>query len=56
MEYDPLTLRGRMWTMPEIVALLVKANNMGLPLESGSWVEKMTIAEIDRFVNGVHDA
>jgi hypothetical protein len=56
MENDLLTLNGRYYSMSDIVLLLAKAMEMGLPLEAGSWVESMTIAQIDRLVNGSYDA
>jgi hypothetical protein len=38
--------------MRVIARLLQKAQDMGLPLEKGSWLEQLTFAELDSLVNG----
>jgi len=42
------------YTHQEIVDLLEKAERLGFDLEAGSWLEQLTIAELDRLVNVVH--
>lgn len=45
--------RERIWTDEEIVELLAKAHDMGLPLEQGCELEAYTVSELDRMVNQV---
>jgi hypothetical protein len=40
------------YTLKQICALLDKAAAMGLPLYKGSYVEQMTIRELEELVNG----
>ena len=39
MEIDFLTLVGKYYTIPEIVVLLAKAEEMGFGMEKDSWFE-----------------
>lgn len=44
------------YTVQQICAILKKAEKQGFSLEQGSYVEKMTIGQIDRLTQGVYDA
>jgi hypothetical protein len=41
----------RTYSLQEVVTLVAKAEQVGLPLEKGSYVEQMTIAQLDALVN-----
>lgn len=41
----------RIYTEEEIIELLDRADRLGLSLESGSDIEKLTIADLERLVN-----
>jgi hypothetical protein len=65
MPFDPLKTHGRkddetlfllrdpdqLYTHSEIVALLQRAEDLGFPMEKGSYLNNMTIRELDRLVN-----
>jgi hypothetical protein len=44
------------YTDAQINFILKKAEALGLPLEKGTHVEKMTIKQLARLTNGVYDA
>jgi hypothetical protein len=57
MNYDPATLTDfRYYTQAEVCALVQIAKEMGLPLEAGSWMEQLTIAQLEMLVNGRYQA
>ncbi|CAN5950978.1 unnamed protein product [Sphagnum jensenii] len=58
MDYDPLSLRPdqRLYTLAEVCAILKRAEDMGLPMDAGSWIEELTLGQIDLLTKGVHDA
>ena len=41
----------KIYSMREVVDLLQKAQDMGLPLEKESWLEQITIRQLDALVN-----
>jgi hypothetical protein len=41
----------RLYSEEEVIDLLAKAEAIGLSLEAGSELEKLTVAELDRLVN-----
>ena len=40
------------YTLEQICALLDKAEKMGLPLDKGSYLDQMTIRQLEELVNG----
>lgn len=46
----------REYTPRQISAILNRAEQQGFPLERGSYLEKMTISQIERLVEGRYDA
>jgi hypothetical protein len=44
------------YTIQQICAILKIAEAQGFPLERGSYVEQMTIAQLDRLTQKVYDA
>jgi len=44
------------YTCGQIVSILERAESQGHPLERGSYLEKMTIAQVDRLTRNVYDA
>lgn len=42
---------SRRYSLSEVVTLLTRAQEIGLPLEQGSYVECLTIAQLDALVN-----
>ena len=44
------------FTVGEICAILKQADQMGIPLEAGSYVEQMTIRQLAMLVRGEYDA
>ena len=45
-----------LFTMGQIAALLEAAEKQGYPMERGSYVENMTVKQLARLMQGVHDA
>jgi len=42
--------------MGQIAALLETAEKRGYPLERGSYLENMTVKQLARLMQGIHDA
>ena len=49
---DPESL----YSCAQIVAILKRAEAQGYPLERGSYLENMTIRQLDRLTKGFYDA
>jgi len=49
----PSAMREKIYSDEEIVALLIKAQDMGLNLKKGSELEDYTIGELERLVTQV---
>jgi hypothetical protein len=43
------------YSLDQVVAILAKADEMNLPMEKGSYLESMTIRQLDNLVNGKAD-
>jgi hypothetical protein len=43
------------YSLDRVVAILAKAEEMGLPLEKGSYLESMTIRQLDMLIHGRTD-
>jgi hypothetical protein len=41
----------RLYSEEEVIDLLAKAETIGLSLEAGSDLEKLTVGELDRLIN-----
>lgn len=44
------------YTPDGVAALLLRAEQMGHPLEKGSYIQHLTISQLDALVNGRFDA
>jgi hypothetical protein len=44
---------GSFYTHSEVIDLLQKAQDLGFPLERGSYLERLTVRELDILVNRV---
>jgi hypothetical protein len=58
MEYDPMSLRPgqRMFSLSDIKTILKNVEDMGLPLEAGSFLEQLTLDQLELLTHGVYDA
>lgn len=42
---------GKLYKFHEVVSILAKAEEMGMPLEKGSYLECLTVSQLDSLVN-----
>ena len=56
MNNDLYTLIGKYQSLPEIVMILCQVDEVGIIIGADCWIEKITLAQLERLVNGRFDA